>query len=48
MFVTQIDVGAFAAWATTNVIVTNKITASFGLYPTILYVADKRNLITAN
>lgn len=46
MFVTQIDVGAFAAWATTNVIVTNKITASFGLYPTILYVADKRNLIT--
>jgi hypothetical protein len=45
MFVTQIDVGAFATWATTNVIVTKKIAANSGLYPTILYVADERNLI---
>jgi hypothetical protein len=41
--VTQIDVGTYANWAATNVNVQNKLPASVGIYPTIVYVADRRN-----
>jgi hypothetical protein len=43
-FVTQIDVGAYANWALTNPCVTAKISSGSSLYPTILYVADRRNV----
>jgi hypothetical protein len=43
MFVTQIDVGAYAAWLATNAAVEGKF--FYGLAP-ILYVADRRNLGT--
>jgi len=46
MYVTQIDVGAFAGWAATNLCVTNKMSPRSGLYPTIFYVADVRNIGT--
>jgi hypothetical protein len=46
MYVTQIDVGAFRNWALTNPIVTGKMPAGSGLYPTTLYVADERNIGT--
>ncbi len=46
MFVTQIDVGAYADWAKTNSVVTNKMVAAFGDFPLILYVADRRNIGT--
>ena len=39
---TQIDVGRFASWASTNTTVLNKLPAASGIYPTILYVADNR------
>lgn len=39
---TQIDVGRFASWVSTNTAVQNKLPASSGIYPTILYVADRR------
>ncbi len=39
---TQIDVGKFASWSSTNTTVQNKLPASSGIYPTILYVADNR------
>lgn len=42
--VTQIDVGAYANWALTNPCVTAKISSGSSLYPTILYVADRRNV----
>jgi hypothetical protein len=42
--VTQIDVGTYATWAATNVYVQNKLPSSAGLYPTIFYVADRRNV----
>jgi len=40
---TQIDVGRFSTWVSTNPIVQGKLPAASGLYPTILYVADRRN-----
>ncbi len=39
---TQIDVGRFASWVQTNATVQNKLPASSGIYPTILFVADRR------
>jgi hypothetical protein len=46
MYVTQIDVGAYADWVLTNSILTNKMVPSFGSFPLILYVADERNVGT--
>jgi len=40
--VTQIDVGQYSTWVATNSRVQNKLSASSGIYPTILYVADRR------
>ena len=40
--VTQIDVGRYNTWSKTNSLVQNKLPYSSGLYPTILYVADRR------
>ena len=47
LFVTQIDVGAYANWITTNPIVLglNKFSAQYP--PTIIYVADRRNIGTS-
>jgi hypothetical protein len=42
--VTQIDIGRYATWAATNANVQGKLPASAGIYPTILYVADRRNV----
>ena len=39
---TQIDVAKLATWLTTSINVQNKLPASSGVYPTILYVADRR------
>ena len=39
---TQIDVGKFASWVSTNPTVQTKLPAASGIYPTILYVADRR------
>ena len=39
---TQIDVGKLATWLTNNSTVQGKLPASSGVYPTILYVADRR------
>ena len=39
---TQIDIGKFASWTSTNSTVQGKLPASSGIYPTILYVADRR------
>ena len=41
-FVTQIDVGQYANWLNTNATIAGKFTG--GTYPTILYVADRRNV----
>jgi hypothetical protein len=46
MYVTQIDVGAYADWALTNSLLTNKMVAAYGNFPLILYVADERNIGT--
>jgi hypothetical protein len=48
MFVTQIDVGAYANWTTTNLWATNFFGPTLGQYPTILYVADERTFATSN
>jgi hypothetical protein len=40
---TQIDVGWLATWMSTNSWVQGKLPSSSSLYPTILYVADRRN-----
>jgi hypothetical protein len=40
--VTQIDVGKYAKWITTNANVLAKFPAGSGTYPTILFVADSR------
>jgi len=40
---TQIDVGRFSTWVSTNPLVQGKLPAAAGVYPTILYVADRRN-----
>ena len=39
---TQIDVGRFSTWAATSSVVQGKLPSSSGLYPTILYAADRR------
>ena len=39
---TQIDVGKYAQWITTNSGILSKFPAGSGTYPTILYVADNR------
>ena len=44
MFVTQIDIGAYASWLTNTLQVTNKFNS--GTLPTILFVADQRNVGT--
>jgi len=44
-FVTDIDVGQYASWLTSNTHATGKFTG--GSYPTILYVADRRNVGTS-
>jgi hypothetical protein len=41
--VTDIDVGLFANWIQTNALVQGKLPAASGIYPTIFYVADRRN-----
>ena len=41
-FVTQIDVNQYNSWLLTNSVVTGKFTGNS--YPTILYVADRRNI----
>ena len=40
--ITQINVTNFATWVQTNITVQNKLPSSAGVYPTILYVADRR------
>jgi hypothetical protein len=40
---TQIDVGSLATWMPTNSQVQGKLPSSSSLYPTVLYVADRRN-----
>jgi hypothetical protein len=40
----QIDIGSFAGWASTNPSVQAKLPSVNGQYPTILYVADRRNV----
>ena len=43
---TQIDIAKYSTWAATNVSVQTKLPAVNGQYPTILYVADRRNVTT--
>jgi len=45
-FITQIDVGQLASWLSTNTRATGKFNSAAGVYPTILYVADQRNIGT--
>lgn len=40
--ITDINVGSFATWSATNSIVQGKLSSSSGIYPTIVYVADRR------
>ncbi len=40
---TQIDVGKLDTWTSTNTAVQGKLPAASGIYPTIMYVADRRN-----
>lgn len=42
--VTQVDVGTYNTWVSTNSTVQGKLAASSGIYPTIMYVADRRNV----
>lgn len=44
-FVTQIDIAQYKGWLTTNTLITGKFTG--GALPTILYVADQRNIGTS-
>jgi hypothetical protein len=46
LYVTDIDVGKYAQWVQANARVISKINPSQGQYPTILYVADERNIGT--
>jgi hypothetical protein len=47
MFVAQINVGAYASWVITNRFCDDPVTGKFsGSRPTILYVADRRNIGT--
>ncbi|MDR3458417.1 MAG: hypothetical protein P4N60_13280 [Verrucomicrobiae bacterium] len=41
---TQIDIGKYATWAANNSSVQTKLPAVNGQYPTIMYVADRRNV----
>jgi len=41
--VTQIDIGVLANWLQTNSTVQSKMPMAYGVYPTILFVADQRN-----
>lgn len=41
---TQLDIGKFANWIATNLTVQAKLPAVNNQYPTILYVADRRNV----
>jgi hypothetical protein len=41
--VTQIDVGRLSGWLLTNSMVQERLPTNQSLYPTILYVADRRN-----
>ena len=47
MFVTQIDVGKYASWLSTNAAISNKFTKN-SAYAPILYVADRRGKGTYN
>ncbi len=40
---TQIDVGKLATWSATNSLVQGKLSAASGIYPTLIYVADRRS-----
>jgi hypothetical protein len=40
--ITEIDISTFRTWVSTNTLVQNKLPASGGVYPTIMYVADQR------
>jgi len=42
--VTQLDMGKYATWAATNGNVQGKLPSTAGFYPTIMYVADRRNV----
>jgi hypothetical protein len=46
MYVTQIDMGKYDSWILTNSAVLGKFPSGSGTYPTILYVADRRNIGT--
>ena len=41
---TEIDLGQLADWLNTNSLVQEKLPAAAGVYPTIFYVADRRNV----
>lgn len=43
---TQIDIGRFDNWVTTNTAVQTKLPAADAQYPTILFVADRRSVAT--
>src|ERR1017187_10390453 len=43
-YITQIDVSYYASWLRTNNIALGKFPTNTGVYPTILYVADQRNI----
>lgn len=43
-FITQVDIGAYRSWLLTNTLCLSKFPAASGVYPTILYVADRRNI----
>jgi hypothetical protein len=42
--VTQIDIGTYNTWVSTNSTVQGKLPAASQTYPTIMYVADQRNV----
>jgi len=47
LFVTQIDIGKYATWLQTNITIITKLTTNgINQYPTVLYVADQRNINT--
>ena len=45
-YITQIDVNGYDIWLQTNVVAKSKFNLTNGPFPTILYVADRRNLGT--
>lgn len=44
--ITDIDVGRFATWSATNSTVQGKLSSGAGIYPTVVYVADRRKSST--